>query len=309
MSNYTFQRLKHTYKPLIERMETHASRLDMTHNTVDRIQSGKSIYLDIQSKTNVPWYFIALCHLRESNLNFKKHLHNGDSLESRTVRVPPNRPLKGEGPFSFEESAIDALQMKNYHKVKKWTYERICYCLETYNGFGYRKYKVNSPYLWAGTNNYTIGKYVKDHVYDPDVIDRQLGCMSVLKTLTDRENIIIPYESDEDIAVEAPKAQIEPPSNKEMRQTSRKWRLKDMLEWLFGGSAITATGKKLLDTANLQETKTYLDTLNGFIDAYGFWIFITACVIGGLVVYKLKEYQKEDISEGRYEPSGENKDV
>jgi lysozyme family protein len=30
---------------------------------------------------------------------------------------------------------------------------------------------VASPYVWAGTDQYQSGKYVRDGVYDPNVVD------------------------------------------------------------------------------------------------------------------------------------------
>jgi len=42
---------------------------------------------------------------------------------------------------------------------------------------------VPSPYLWAGTNQYRSGKYVRDGVYDPSKVDPQLGCAALLMAL------------------------------------------------------------------------------------------------------------------------------
>src|SRR6185369_1832675 len=52
--------------------------------------------------------------------------------------------------------------------------------LEKYNGLGYAAKGVPSPYIWAGTNQYQSGKYVRDHVYDPNAVDTQLGCAGLL---------------------------------------------------------------------------------------------------------------------------------
>ncbi len=53
--------------------------------------------------------------------------------------------------------------------------------LEQYNGLGYASKGLPSPYIWAGTDQYTKGKYVADHVYDPNAVDQQLGCAGLLK--------------------------------------------------------------------------------------------------------------------------------
>jgi hypothetical protein len=40
-----------------------------------------------------------------------------------------------------------------------------------------------SPYLWAGTNQYRIGKYVADGKYDPKHVDTQPGCAGLLMAM------------------------------------------------------------------------------------------------------------------------------
>jgi lysozyme family protein len=114
--------------------------------------------------------------MREGNFNFGTYLGNGQSLSRPTTIVPI-----GRGPFSsFEDGAVDALKQQGLLGISDWSLERIAYCLEGFNGFGYRAKGVNSPYLWAGTNRYTSGKYVRDHVFDPSMVDAQLGSMAVL---------------------------------------------------------------------------------------------------------------------------------
>jgi hypothetical protein len=55
--------------------------------------------------------------------------------------------------------------------------------LEQYNGLGYASRGLPSPYIWSGTNQYINGKYVADGVFNPDEIDRQLGCAAILKSM------------------------------------------------------------------------------------------------------------------------------
>ena len=59
---------------------------------------------------DIPWWFVAVIHDLEASRNFNAHLHNGDPLTHRTVHVPKNRP-PGNPPFTFEESARDALTL------------------------------------------------------------------------------------------------------------------------------------------------------------------------------------------------------
>jgi hypothetical protein len=55
--------------------------------------------------------------------------------------------------------------------------------LEAYNGMGYAAKGRPSPYLWAGTDQYSAGKYVADGKYDPNHVDTQPGCAALIKEM------------------------------------------------------------------------------------------------------------------------------
>lgn len=144
----------------------------------------KPRYDIVAAKTGVDWLVIACIHYREASFDFTTHLHNGDPLSARTVHVPAGRPISGNPPFTWEQSAIDALQYDGADKVHTWNLNNTLYYLEKFNGFGYRKYHgINSPYLWSGTNHYTTGKYEQDGKYNADLVDKQIGCAPLLATL------------------------------------------------------------------------------------------------------------------------------
>lgn len=151
------------------------------------MKNGRGMYERISAKVNgVPWWVIGCIHSLECSYNFEEHLHNGDSLKRRTVREPAGRPVKGAPPFDFDESAIDALTMpgKEFHKVTDWSLPRVLWLLEGFNGYGYRLYrKIFSPYLWAGTNHYTAGKYVRDGVYSAKAVSAQSGVAGLIYLL------------------------------------------------------------------------------------------------------------------------------
>lgn len=159
-----------------------------------RILANKARYQEIEAKTGVPWWWIGCVHKMESNLSFNKHLHNGDSLTRRTWRVPAGRPARGSPPFTFEESAIDALLMKRLDRIGAdgdgWSLESVCFYFELYNGFGYRYRGLNSPYLWSGSQHHTKGKYVRDGVFDPNATSQQTGCMVVLAVMMEMDGSI-----------------------------------------------------------------------------------------------------------------------
>src|SRR5690606_2363417 len=64
-----------------------------------------------------------------------------------------------------------------------WSLANTLELLERYNGLGYRNKGLPSPYLWAGTDQYQKGKYVKDGKFDSNHVDQQLGVAPILMKL------------------------------------------------------------------------------------------------------------------------------
>ena len=127
---------------------------------------------------------MGIIHDLEGGGSFRTHLHNGDSLRNRTYRVPAGRPKFGSPPFTWEESAIDALQYEGFDSWPKTVWNditSIAYAFEVYNGTGYRNKGINSPYLWSKTNHHRYGKYTYDGVYNPWATSSQVGAMAILK--------------------------------------------------------------------------------------------------------------------------------
>lgn len=147
-----------------------------------KLNKNFGLYQPVAVEIGCPWWFIACIHQRESDCNFKTHLHNGDPLRRRTVQVPAGRPIAGEPPFTWQESALDALRMKGLDKVPSWEIPRCLFEWERYNGWGYFG-RIASPYVWSFTTLYKAGKYVADHVYDEDAVDKQCGTAAMLKAL------------------------------------------------------------------------------------------------------------------------------
>lgn len=137
----------------------------------------KDTYQQIESASGVPWYSIAVMHRRESNADFHTYLGNGDPLDRPTTNVPV-----GRGPFAtFLAGALDALHLDGLDKVvPPWPIEKVLYWNEVFNGQGYHNKGLPSPYLWGGTNIQKRGKYVRDGVFDPNVMDTQPGCAPIL---------------------------------------------------------------------------------------------------------------------------------
>lgn len=301
--NYTFEQRKPIYTNLWAQMDIRPERLALVTRQADKIISFKDRYEPIVKATGVPYYVIGLIHLRESNFNFSTHLHNGDPLTARTYHVPAGRPLNGTPPFTFEESAIDALKQKGYDKITDWSIERIAYILEKYNGFGYVSRGVNSPYLWASTDNYTRGKYVRDGVYSSSTVDTQLGTMAILKVIFDKTEGA-PKISQTEIAIQAPKAEPVRPTTKELAKVSRKTWWTRALQWLGLGTGTGTVLGKAADMANLTATKSTLDGIKAIWVEYGAEVTFVVCT--GIVCFTLYmiSLQKDDVQEGRTVPSG-----
>jgi lysozyme family protein len=192
----SYESLQSTYDGMWDTMEIKPSWKSAAFRAAKAIHANKDKYEEVSKLTNVPWYFIGLLHKLECNLNFTQHLHNGDSLQRKTRRVPAGRPLKGNGPFTWNESAVDALTMKGFHKITDWSPAHIAYLCEMYNGWGYYWKKKHSPYLWSGSNHYTKGKFVADHKYDANAVSEQVGTMLILKALfeVNKENEVLTYK-------------------------------------------------------------------------------------------------------------------
>lgn len=225
----------------------------------------------------VPWELIAALHWRESAGSFKRHLHNGDPLTSWTVRVPRGRP-DGIPPFTWEESALDALKLKRLHLVRDWSDARICYEAERFNGFGYRLYRGHlSPYLWSGTQHYTRGKYVSDGTYSYTAVDKQVGVVPLIKRIREL--------AAEQFAVE----------------NSRKLTLARRI--INSVYAFFSTILSLFTLDNLGYVQEWF-ALGNLFDPK----LMIVLGIAGLVVYGVvKTFEKltlEDYKAGRYTPSG-----
>lgn len=187
-------KLKKEYEDLFAACVIRLERLALVKTTVGKIVANRARYESVETVTGVPWYVVAAIHSLEGSLSFKTHLHNGDPLTARTVHVPKKRPVAGSPPFTWEESATDALQFDNLPTTAKWTLSLVLFKLEGFNGFGYRSKhpEVLTPYLWSFSNHYTKGKFTVDHKFDPEAVSKQCGAAAILKQMAADHVIEIP---------------------------------------------------------------------------------------------------------------------
>lgn len=141
--------------------------------------AAKARYQAVEKLTGVPWWFIAVVHEREASQNWNTQLGQGDPLNKKSIHTP-----KGRGPFqTWEEGAVDALVNCPPYAAKNtdWSVGGALTMLEKYNGLGYYNKGLPSPYIWAGTDQYTSGKYISDGKFSATTVDQQLGCAGLLK--------------------------------------------------------------------------------------------------------------------------------
>jgi lysozyme family protein len=182
---WTFDATEAGYNKLWKAAQLKASEANQAELFANKIIAAEARYKAVQARTGVPWFFIGALHMRESSNSFAGVLHNGDRIIGTgglTVRVPA-----GRGPFStWEDSAVDALKLKDMQRVQVWSAARMLYQAEVFNGLGYTYKGINSPYVWGGTNHEQLGKYVSDGNFSPTAEDTQLGVAAVLIRLAQK---------------------------------------------------------------------------------------------------------------------------
>ena len=178
--------LRREYRRLFRTAKVRPERTALVQQIAGSLAAHKSRYERAGGPIGVPWWFVAIIHSLEASQNFHTHLHNGDPLTARTVHVPAGRP-PGEPPFTWVESARDALTFDGLADVGGWSISRALFRFEGFNGFGYRKstIAIPSPYLWSFSQHYTRGKFASDGVYDPDLVSQQCGAGVLLRTMVD----------------------------------------------------------------------------------------------------------------------------
>ena len=170
-------RLAHADDP---EMEARAERY------ADTIIANKENYKEIERKTGVDWYVVGTIHMLESGGDFSTYLHNGEPLGSVTKKVPRGIFFENWG-----EAAIHALER---HYIENENQHGTLEALERYNGLGYRRQrcggrKVQTPYLWSGTQFHDKGKYVRDGVFECNAKSKQPGAALILKKIDQTEDV------------------------------------------------------------------------------------------------------------------------
>jgi lysozyme family protein len=189
------QTMRNEYETRFQTCTVKPSFSGAVEKVITRTMKARPRYEAVAAKTNVPWHVIAIIHNLECSGRFDCHLHNGDPLRRRTVNVPKGRPPKGNPPFTWETSAIDALTYVRFTTWTDWSVAGTLYKIETYNGLGYRNRGIPSPYLWSGSQHYVTGKYIADGKFDPKAVSSQIGAAVLLRRMADQGLIEFEHEA------------------------------------------------------------------------------------------------------------------
>ena len=181
------QQLASEYQQLFDSCVIKPAKFADVDKCIQLILSKRQHYDAVEEAVSVPWYFVGIVHNLEGACNMKAHLHNGDPLTARTIHVPTGRPKSGSPPFEWSVSAIDALKLKSLESWTDWSIAGLLFQLERYNGFGYRRFGVNSPYLWSYSNHYAKGKFVEDGIFDDRAVSKQCGAAVLLRRMSERQ--------------------------------------------------------------------------------------------------------------------------
>lgn len=125
---------------------------------------------DLYENLPADWRLIAVIHLMECGCRPDRQIFNGEPWDQETVLHPAHH-----GPWpSWRDAAIDALERHPLRGLAD---------IEAWNGWGYAKRNMHSPYLWSGSNHYAKGKFVADGKFDLEAISKQVGAALVLQAL------------------------------------------------------------------------------------------------------------------------------
>lgn len=179
--------LRGDYQQLFDTCQIRPERQAEVNRIAERIVAGRPRYASVEKALGVPWHVVGVIHSMEAGLRLDTHLHNGDPLTRRTVQVPVGRPLAGQPPFTWEESAIDALRLTKFDRWDDWSVPGTLFMWERYNGWGYRSRhpEVKSPYLWSFTTVYSRGKYIADGTWSATAVSGQAGAAALLRRLAE----------------------------------------------------------------------------------------------------------------------------
>ena len=188
--------LQHEYQRLFAACVIRPEHAAEVEQEIDAIMADRDRYRVVGRRLSIPWFVVAVLHKADTDRDFTVHLHNGDPLTERTRHLPDGRPVGGEPPFTWEDSAADALYLYHFDQWSDWSIAGVLFKLERHGGWSYRLHhpEVLSPYLWNYSTHYHQGKYVADDVWNETAVAQRCGVAVLLRRLAERD--LIEFTSD-----------------------------------------------------------------------------------------------------------------
>lgn len=303
--------LREEYERLYATAEVRANAAHAVERAAARIAAGRRRYEAVGVATGVPWVVIGIIHAREADCDFGCHLHNGDPLTARTHHVPAGRPAYGSPPFTWEDSAADALRYDHVPEFGPWDTAAALYAAEVINGFGYRHHGIVSPYVWGGTNHQARGKYHSDGYFDRSEWDTQPGAAALLMTLLARfpDALGTPWASvvtPGTARASSPSAPTSAPAAVTARAVavSGSRTMGTLLAMQSALRVLLGSAAGLFTLDNLGLAKGYLDAIKTLCADHASLLVVVG-VLAGLALAGLAEtYLVAAARDGRYVPRG-----
>lgn len=184
VSNKTYilpQELRDEYLRNWNRAKINEHHKDNVQRGMDKVEPNIEEYNIVASHVDCSVHALICSHYREASCDFDRQILNGQDWDMKTTIVPKN-----EGPFeNFEVSCKRGFAIKP--KMESLTnIVDLLHFLERWNGWGYRRRGIWSPYLWSYTNLYKKGYYTSDGRYSSRAVNKQLGCASLLIALFEK---------------------------------------------------------------------------------------------------------------------------
>lgn len=138
------------------------------YNDADR----KAKYQSIADQTDLPIILIAAIHYREKGGNLNYSFRDGSNLNGKDFVADAVKTIKSGQWRDFQNAIGMGKGTRNLLAMLQFA--------ELWNGTGCADFGRINPYLYAGTNIYSKGKYPYDGHWDPEWEDGQPGVLYLL---------------------------------------------------------------------------------------------------------------------------------
>lgn len=209
-----FEQLEPEYARLVSSAKVDPSREREVEIVCEHLLNDRDLYGEVSAKTAVPIAVLMALAEREMTGNTYCYLGNGQPLNRRTTIVPIGRgPWNEPHPDNFIAGCVDALHLDGldqYAQEYGWSLPLLGYASENWNGWGYRARGIPSPYFVGATTAQRPGKFIRDHVYSPTMMDPQIGTLAIVEELVRQDPSLAFFDPIPKTAASPPQVQPHP---------------------------------------------------------------------------------------------------